>query len=245
MDATLDVGKVVIGAFLIPWWNRKAFARALAIPLALMVGLSLGSHYLLRNVPQLVGWLVLAVWSLLFCVFAVKCHRLVLLDTSKEARVVRPHWSRRETRFLFSMVVVWLLALVIWFVFTTIALNVLGYWSAKIFEDSFRWIAFIASVPSLYLFARLSLVFPATAVDRIVDLKWSWRVTRRNGWRLFIVVAVLPWILSHSVDLLGRQGATALEAVLLTVVGVILFAVEVAALSLSYRELAANGATTA
>ena len=78
---------------------------------------------------------------------------------------------------------------------------------------------------------------PATAVDRNVDLKWAWRLTKSQGWRLFIVVAILPWIISELVALLYRGDATAVETVVLTFIGTALFAVEIAALSLSYREL--------
>jgi hypothetical protein len=99
---------------------------------------------------------------------------------------------------------------------------------------------FLASLPALYLVARLSLVFPATAIDRHVGLRWAWRMSRGNGWRLVVVVTVLPWLVSHLVGLLYRDEATAAEIVLLTVIGTALFALEIAALSVAYRELVRN-----
>ena len=99
---------------------------------------------------------------------------------------------------------------------------------------------FLASLPALYLVARLSLVFPATAIDRPASLRWAWRTSRGNGWRLVVVVTVLPWLVSHLVGLLYRDEATAAEVVLLTVTGTALFALEIAALSVAYRELVRN-----
>lgn len=102
------------------------------------------------------------------------------------------------------------------------------------------WIQKIGGFAALYLFTRLSLVFPATAIDEKMTLQSSWALTRNNSWRLFVVIAVLPWIISHAVGLLYRGEASGFEIVLLTCLSFALLAVEVAALSLSYRELIAT-----
>ena len=81
------------------------------------------------------------------------------------------------------------------------------------------------------------MVFPATALDRRADWRWAWQLTRNNGWRLFVVVAILPWAISQLLALLYRAEATVIETILLSVTGIALFAVEIAAISLSYREL--------
>ena len=237
MIAQLDVGKVALGAFLVPWWNRAAFGRALAIPLLLLVTLTLSWYYAAEHLPEVSNWVLYIIYGVLFAIFAVTCHRLVLLDPKVVASRIAPRWSVRETRFFLWMVAVWVIFAAVTFGLTTLILNVWLPWVTEPNRTWFDWTVFFAKVPAFYLFARFCLVFPATAVDRKVDLRWAWRLTQSNGWRLVLVVGVLPWVISHAVALLYRGNATVLETIVLTFVASALFAVEVAAISLSYREL--------
>jgi hypothetical protein len=242
MTVRLDVAKVIYGAFLFPWWHRRAFARALAIPLVLLVTLTLSWYLGARHLqdPPKWFWLFLIlyiVYGALFSVFAVTCHRLVLLDTASVAARFVPRWSWRETRFFFFLAAVSILCTVAVIAPSILVLTLLSPWLGSSNESWPPWVSFALVVPVYYLFARLCLVFPATAIDRKVDLKWTWRLTRGNGWRLFVVVGVLPLVIKKIVELFYRENATPFETVILTLLGIALFAVEIAALSLSYREL--------
>jgi hypothetical protein len=247
MAAPLEVGKVILGAFLVPWRNRGAFGRALAIPLLSLVTLSLSWYYAGAYLPTPSTWLLLLLYGVLFVFFAVTCHRLVLLDPHSVASRIAPRWSWRESRFLFWMVAVWLIGGVVALALITLGANIF-LWSTEVpaanvaasgHSDAkwFDWAVFVAKVPALYMVARLCVLFPATAVDRKVNLKWAWRLTENSGWRLFLVVAVLPWLISELVSLVYRKDASVIETIILTFVGSALFAAEIAALSLSYREL--------
>ena len=99
------------------------------------------------------------------------------------------------------------------------------------------WSVYAGQLLALCIVSRLFLVFPATAVDRRVNLKWAWRLSKNNGWRLAIIVAGLPWVLSNLVWLLYRENETVFEDVIITFMGSAIIVFEVAALSLSYREL--------
>jgi len=237
MTARLDVAKVVYGAFMLPWWNRRAFGRALAIPLVLLVTLTLSWYYGGKYLPKPSNWALCFVWGALFSVFAVTCHRLVLLDAASVASRPVPRWSWRETRFFYWLVGIWLICWGAGIAAMTLILNLAIMAMGPPSDGLFSEAQYLASVPAYYLFARLSPVFPATAIDRTVNLRWAWRLTQGNGWRLFLIVAVLPWVISEIVALLYRGNATAVETVVLTFAGSALFAVEIAALSLSYREL--------
>lgn len=127
-----------------------------------------------------------------------------------------------------------------WPVMTVLAnlmLHVPGPWRDLALEDSAQWAFQVSQVASFYLMARLCVIFPATALDQNVNLRWAWNLTRKNGWRLVLVVGALPWILSHMVDFVYRGDATTLEAIALTFLGTALFAVEISAVSLAYLEL--------
>jgi hypothetical protein len=230
---------VVQEALLIPWQRRSAFAGTLAIPLALLAGLSLAWYFSAELVRRVEGWwlffLHCGLFALFFTLFAVTCHRLVLLQPGWRGGIPVPRWSWREARFFYWVVTLWIAYLVVWWLGLLVAGNV---WPRDgNMRGWFDLIQFAASVPALYVVARLSLVFPATAIDRPAGLKWAWRTSRGNGWRLVVVVAVMPWLVSHLVGLLYREVPTAAEVVLLTVLGTALFAVEIAALSVAYREL--------
>jgi hypothetical protein len=123
-------------------------------------------------------------------------------------------------------------------VLSTPILNILLWTGLQPEDTRLGWAVYAGRALALCIFSRLFLVFPATAVDRRVNLKWAWRLSKNNGWRLAIVVAVLPWVLSSLVWLLYREDATVFEDVFIAFLGSAIIVFEVAALSLSYRELA-------
>jgi hypothetical protein len=241
MPEPLPVLKILLGAFLVPWWNRKAFARALALPLALLVAWGLVWHGFVPAWPVATHWLAASVYVPLFALFAVTCHRLVLLDPQTVARSMAPRWTWRETRFLLWMAVVWAGAAGVSVFGLTLVANV--WWGGDgSLQDWFDWVKFVVSVPALYVTARLSMLFPATAVDRRPTLRWAWERSMRNGWRLVVIVGVLPWALSQALALAWRGEATGLEWFLFLVGGSAVFLFEIAAISLSYRELTRDNA---
>jgi hypothetical protein len=238
MREPLPVGKVILGAFLVPWWKRGAFARRLTVPLVLIAALTLSWHYTADVLPQYANSALYCVYLLFFTLFAVRCHRLVLLDAQTTRFEILPEWTWRETRFA-----VWGLAVIVvfmaawWLVITAVGMVVFNSPLRNVAETWAQWGITVLKIVPLYMCSRLAMIFPATAIDQKRDFKWAWTITRSNGWRLVIVVGLLPYLLSALVGLLWRDEATIVEALALTLISTGLFAVEIAALSLSYREL--------
>jgi hypothetical protein len=217
----------------------------LAIPLALIVTHSVvWYYYAVPLLPPFALWFVYAIYGVLFTLFAVTCHRLVLLDAESVARRWQPRWSWRETRFLMWIVLLWGTCLAAMMIILTIVLNLWMAIAGTHPEWFTEWGMHVIKIPALYVFARLCVLFPATALDRNASLRWAWELTRNNGWRLMVVVGFLPWLFSNLVYLLYRDDATRVEWVVLTGVAVALFAVEIAAVSISYRELNAHAQST-
>jgi hypothetical protein len=240
MTAPLDLGKVVAGAFLVPWWHRKAFARALAVPVALFMAFSALWHYYgMTQLPWFAALTVNVVYGMVFTLFAVTCHRLVLLDPESVARAWRPRWTLRETRFILWLTGLWLVgvaaSMALLALVGTVWVNLAG--DSEI--DLHRMQVAIRLV-LLYPLARLCVLFPATALDLdpLPNLRWAWDLTRDNGWRLAVIVGFLPWLFAQLMDLAYRSNASRLEWLLLSVLAIAFFAVEIAAVSISYRELA-------
>jgi len=238
VPAPLDVTKVIFGAFAVPWTNRAAFARALAIPFAFVALLAVVQALAAEDLPQLALWGMVVLHGLVFVLFAVTCHRLVLLDPLAVAQTPMPRWTRRETRFLLKALAMWALCLGVGFAFMALfvfaavpLLEELGpKWFASILMPIFL-------LPMFYLVARLSLVLPATALDRKVGLGWAWNLSEGNSWRLFLVVGILPWVISAPSYLIDYTDPNVPVTVVVTILGAALLVVEIAALSLAYREL--------
>ena len=240
MPGKLDIGKIVFGAFIVPWRNRYAFVRTLWIPLLALTAVSLLWGHLDEPFRGRVVWALYAVYWLLFVLFAVTCHRLVLLDAAAVSFRSLPSWSWRETRFALLLGAVGVICIVVMLGTVTFFMNVPGMATAS--RNGLEWIKYLAVIPAYYVFARMSLVLPATAVDRKVDLKWAWRSTKTNGWRLVLVVGVLPWVVSEAIGLIYRSEPTVFETLIVSLLTYTLMVVEIAALSLSYRQLTENDA---
>jgi hypothetical protein len=181
---------------------------------------------------------------MMFIHFIVTCQRLILLGDESVARFGPLKWTWRETRF-----VGWFVAIVACIIWISIPAGILLELLLLPFDEfssyldelpSDSWISYLLAAPFFYVMARWSLVIPATAVDERPDLRWAWRCSRGNGWRLVLVVWLLPWAISSAHELLVREQSTLIEDVLSFALWLVLFVIEIAALSLSYRELSQN-----
>ena len=231
----LAIDRVLLEAFRLPWTHRGAFARALAFPAIAMLVLYAPYWWFYERLEGSVQFMVTAADKLLWIVFAVCCHRLVLIGLASGERV-RPRWGHRETVFTGWVILLvgagWLLALPI----VTLLVNVQVVRSRPSDLDLLvaTWLAYgIAG----YIWARLSPVFPATAIDAQTSLTRAWADTRGNGLRMMVLVFALPMGLNLLAAAVYRDDATFAEALLVRALMVATLAIEVTALSLAYRQL--------
>lgn len=242
MGNKLDVWKITQGAFLIPWRDRANFGIALANPVLLLATLYIAWSYAKEHVPDWLAWGLYLMYLVLFTILATTCHRLVLLNLRNVNSFTAIHWSWRETRFLLWVVAVIIMKIYLEYILLSILFFAISliHWSADntiqphYFEQG---IMYFVKMIEAYFGARLCLIFPAVAVDKKVNLTWSWQLTKNYGWRLALIVGVLPWIFSWLVGLLYGENSSIFEDVLLTVLSFVLLAVEITAISISYYEL--------
>ena len=102
----------------------------------------------------------------------------------------------------------------------------------------------LVSIPALYVLARLSLAFPAAAIDRSPSLRWSWIRTRGNGWRIFVVVGLFPWLMELIIGVAWREDASNIKEVILSILMIIGMAIEIIALSFVYQEMSKQYASS-
>lgn len=143
--------------------------------------------------PHWIGWVLALVHWAIFALFAVIVHRLVLVPDADRHRPALPHWTRREARFFIALLGVGALMAVVGAAIVLVPGTVLA--NLK-FDAAVGLIPELARLPRMYVLGRLCLVFPAIALDRPVDLRWSWRLTKGHGARLFILVGLLPWVIA-------------------------------------------------
>lgn len=233
----LPVARILIGAVAIPWTCARSFARALALPaVVLFAATALGR--LAEAEKMLSARALLALTTAgATAVFAVICHRLVLLaDRPGDENRPGPLSLRRILRYVGWVLVIALVYFVLSVPLGRILVEVLqGDSTASASPGTGALVVFY--IFPLYVVARLMLVLPGAAMDQEVNLRWSWALTRGNGWRLFVAIFLFPWSISVGLDQLTEAGAPVGVVLLGSAVETLLYVVEVAALSLAYREL--------
>jgi hypothetical protein len=230
----LPVPRILAEAITLPWERRAAFAKALALPAIAIVATQVGWYLANEQLSDPMKWAAWGANKILWVLFAVICHRLVLLGL-RPADVARvPGWGSRETLFLGWLLLLWAIIMPIVLGLIMVFGTIVGQFSTALFDAS---VDSIQLVIGIYFFARLSLVFPATAIDVRTNPVKAWRQTRGNGWRLVVVIGVFPWAFGEIAAFISGDEPGIAKAVLVTALTTVLLAVEISALSLSYREL--------
>jgi len=234
----IRVQKVILAAFIIPWLMRREFLNKVSLPILLLMALGyLG--WFLGDVAGGLGFLFSFLQLLIYAYFAVTCHRIVLLGGESVPRLGIRKWTSRETRFFG-----WLVGIYLMVGIASLTLIMLPSILSPVMEAngfSMVQVLFIAAViPGLYLLARLSMIFPATAVDERPNIKWAWEISQGNGWRLVVIVGIFPVITGWILKVMERADSTLIEDLVLFLISFIVIIIEIAAVSLSYRELTAG-----
>jgi hypothetical protein len=235
--------KIIKGALLFAWINKSEFLKAISVPTLALVIIWGSWLYLPDDLNSRYKWIVLLIYGLGFSLFAVTCHRIILIEGDDSYKSFHAKLGNRELRFLVWVIIVYAIPMFLSIIAMSTALIMSG--GVKL-DDGGRipyWIEQLASIPALYVFGRFSLVFPATAIDRNSGLNWSWKRTHGNGWRILIIVGLFPWLIGMAISFMWREEATVLEQVILSTLAYIGLSVEIIALSLTYKDLAKHYAS--
>ena len=184
----------------------------------------------LRGVHYLLGF----VWFILFIYISVRFHRIFLLPSNETSNSLWFEWHSRETNFLIRWLIIILWMFLIMIPCLIVFIFVLG---TNPEENSYSMDVYsIVSITVVYYFiSRFSLVLPAAAVDSInTSTKWSWRCTRGNGFRLFILLSFLPILVDIISSFLSSY--MGIYAVLFTsFLNILIIPFSICFLSLAYR----------
>jgi hypothetical protein len=164
---------------------RRRLTRAMTGPFLLLMA-SAGLSWLMADQEAWPGVLRAGSYLLHTALFlagstlaAVAVHRVLLLGNRADPGLGL-FWTRRESWFvlyLLGIVVVLLPAFLLVFIPLVGPLMV---------------------VPAMgYLMARCSLVYPGIAIDQGMSFRLSWAWTRGYQWPAFVLIALIPWLISY------------------------------------------------
>ena len=247
----LPVSKIMLGAFLIPWWNRARFLKALGFPTLFIVTVWGAWLFLDSMGVPYIGWTMFIFHWLSFCVFAVTCHRLMLIEEKDDIAYLVIHHSPIIFRFLLWSIALYFIVGVIESILMSIIYNIadtnLTEYVSSANENAENLVAlskksqaarYLASLPALYVLSRLSLVLPSIAVDKPMTMRQSWKCTAGNGMRVFLTVGIFPASLNLILGFLSRNEPTVIENSLSAILVIVALAIGIFALSLTYKEIA-------
>jgi len=236
MNYKLPSLNIIATAVYFAWMNKAEFLRAIALPTLLLVSCSAVGNIFLKSISGYLWLPYVLVYGLSFSYLAITCHRLILIEAGDRHRTYKAKLGYRELRFLGWVVAIYTIDTILRIPVSLLIQDAGGSMFVGANGKLTEWAKQIASIPALYVFARLSLAFPAAAIDKHSGLRWSWMRTRGNGWRVFVVVCLFPWLFGMGLEALVRDKATVLEQVILAIFGFVGLAVEIIALSFAYKE---------
>ncbi|MDD2800665.1 MAG: hypothetical protein PHE96_04335 [Methylococcales bacterium] len=234
----LQARKIAIESVRVAWENKNIIINLITLPaLFFVISYALWVKYQTNyGIPIMI--LVFAIFCLVCAWFTITCHRFILVRDSNSYKNF--NFKVMSIRVLkFSVIACQVYAALFIVKAVVIFIMIFVFHIRTILNDSESinyWIHLPSELCALYILGRLSLVFPATATDKKVSLKWSWVITRGNSWGMFFIVGLIPLILTFTYDLFWHESATTIEKTAISLVYFFILIIETFALSITYRE---------
>ncbi|MBX6323553.1 MAG: hypothetical protein IRY94_17170 [Rhodospirillaceae bacterium] len=242
---SLPVLATVRDAFRLLWALRDDFLRLATIPVALTLLVNLLGFGMGAAAPGSFQSFLLSVpVILLTTLFSVGWLRVLLLPEDRTRRDFGLRWTRRHTQFLWRSLVLVLGALLVLMIAEVLGM---GVERAAPGDEPAGVIAILpvglATLAAAYVALRLSLVFPAAAIDHEYGFARSWRDTRHCGVALTVVSAILVGLSLLAANIVGLVAAVSgfqslapmTTMLVLCVIEYLLTATSLAALSIAFQ----------
>ena len=164
---------------------------------------------------------------IVFTMVFVACHRVFLMADEDIKKIKTLRFGIREWNFFAWWIRIAVIGLIIFFPIT------------MLFDDSrfdSKLLNYFIFIPFLYLISRLSLAFPATAVEnKNISFKHVWELSKNNGWQLTLLVGFIPWVLDLSLNFINTQSL--IVSIATNILWLIVGLFEIGLLSMSYAYL--------
>ncbi|MAU61319.1 hypothetical protein [Parvibaculum sp.] len=236
MTARLDIAATVGEAYRGAWNHLGEMVRLIWLPGALYFSLSVAGVFIDVEQNRALAVVINLATLFLWPIIAVAWHRFILMGDAPPGKF---HFSfgRREARYLIVSVFLTLL-----FAPGVILSATPAFLPANMTASLLSFFGVLLLMVAIYFMVRLTLLLPAVSVGDPVNPRLVLERTRGNFWRLVAVFAaiVLPMfvILFLVGSLVGGNLVMNVAAVAVLSLVLILFAiVNIAVLSIAYREL--------
>lgn len=208
--------------------RRWTLLQALVLPVLCMSLVEVVAYSVeLSTVGHAIAWIA---DTALYAMFAVTCHRTIILGDVEVPGAYGLFWTFREMRFLGWIFVVMVPLFLLGIPLGAIILAVPAEWLRSIL----LYVAFS------HVSLRFSMVFPATAVEHRASLADSWTATSGNGLSL-LGAATIPVLLAMALywplDFALADSLNTLAHIPYQLVGFLLLAVEVGIISVAYKHI--------
>ena len=219
-------------SFYVPKIYFARFSSALFIVGSLIILLEYGGSYFVNDSnPWKIGVLI-SIYLVTYTVFAVTCHRIIILGPNSVPKYGIGLLGKREWKFFAWMAGGYIVFYLVLKGLSQISFSLISGTDLSILLHLPMSIGLLIC---LYVFSRLSPLFPATAVDSGLSLKKTFDLTRGNGFRLVFIVMIFPLLFEIATGWIPEEYM--ITKILVSIFGLALFVIEIAALSLSYKYL--------
>ncbi len=216
--------------------ERYIYFLKFSIPIIAFIALMflIGESIAPQKNPGFMGFVLMAVLMLVISIVIVAFHRTFIMDIDDVNNTAIIRLTAREWKFIgWYFVVIF---------FAGILMAILGFLFVGLLKEGKPpyGMGQIILLPLYYLLARWLLVLPATSVDdEEASISTAWNLSQGNGWRLVVLVFLLPLVMNMVSLFLFSQGM-----IVLTILGFILYLISiligVGVISLSYSYLKLN-----
>jgi hypothetical protein len=170
--------------------KRFELLRALIFPVAGSTSVLLFGHRM--GPPGLSQWLLVAAYFVFYALFAVSCHRIILLGKNSLPNEFGLYWTLRETRFAGWLFVIFVVYTALAFPFGLATLLL----PQQVVVTQIPW--YLWTFIMTYFEGRISMVLPAAAVEQRMNLPSSWYLTRGHG----LAIAIALFIPALAIDMI-------------------------------------------
>lgn len=235
MMSKLPIFSMIFGAYGAVFRNAGTLMRAFMLPiLALLVLSAVRDAMTASFLKTALLWFIALPFATLI---AMACHRVVQVGPDALNNPWSVYWTKRETAYFINLIILSVVMLLGSFIFGVIFLMS----PETPFGISTPWLGLVLTyVAVAYIQGRFSMVLPVSAVGKNMFLSGSWYLTAGNGPRMTIILLV-PIAVMFAITSMLRpallQFPDIANLLINLLIYVLSFAVEIAALSLSYQFL--------
>ena len=230
MPQPLPLFATFASAFDLLWKNRLVVGQAVFFA-GMVKGIAVWLAFDAFE-PMTATWAQVLLSLFVYTLLAIAVHRQLL---QPEKSFVLSQWPGFGMRFLG-----WVFALYLCFslsLFGVFQIVEVFYKLPPGFYTDWGKLALlvIGGLPGAYLGARIAVLLPSAALGLGRRVAWAWSLTRGNGWRLVMVLWLLPLIVSKLIPNFSVENPALY--VLLSIAVSAVTAFEVALLSVVFREM--------